>query len=379
MYNFKIFKEINSNEWNENLKKCDYSTFFQTAEFLIYESEGYGSPLFIYVFDESNIVQAQLGLIILNSASRFSSGLFLGSITNFFGLATRAMWTSGPIIHTRNKKSRIEILDVIIEAMESIAESYNLVLIGGYSPPQDLQVDEEYKIEFKKNKYEIINLHTYTTDLTQSIDEIWDGVLKKPKGDVTRAFRKNIVVKEVENNNDLKEYAVLLKKWRESKGAEIKDPLKFVERYWNYYKTMESGRIFLAYEEGELISGLRVGCFNGIVYTQEVINNYEKPSNLGGTLLTWHAVQWAKNSKMRVYDFSGISDGPENVKKNQNQNKKWLSLEFYKSKWGGKKFMYYQFLKIRKKKKYRLFKILTRPYWVYRNFRMKRYKRYKKN
>ena len=50
---FKIISNVNQKEWNEYLQLSDYSTFFQTAEFLLKKnSERY--PLFIYIYNDSD-------------------------------------------------------------------------------------------------------------------------------------------------------------------------------------------------------------------------------------------------------------------------------------------------------------------------------------
>ncbi len=58
------------------------------------------------------------------------------------------------------------------------------------------------------------------------------------------------------------------------------------------------------------------------MYTHFVLSSYSESTNLGGTLLTWYALEWAKNSGMKMYDFSG---GSKSSTKNNNN-----SLVFYK-------------------------------------------------
>ena len=63
---YKISSHVEFKEWNNNLSACEYSTFFQTAEFLSKkDSDRY--PVFIYIYDDSENIQGQLGLVISRS------------------------------------------------------------------------------------------------------------------------------------------------------------------------------------------------------------------------------------------------------------------------------------------------------------------------
>ena len=128
--------------------------------------------------------------------------------------------------------------------------------------------------------------------------------------------------------------------WAKTKGLTITNPEKQKEIFWKNHKSGIE-KFFLAYKEKKLISGLRVGCFNNIAHTNFVINSYDSHTNLGGPLLTWYAVEWAKNNNFRTYDFSGGGVAE--------------SLLAYKKKRGGKETPYYIFRKIRKHSSYKLY------------------------
>ena len=125
-----------------------------------------------------------------------------------------------------------------------------------------------------------------------------------------------------------------------------------------------SEKILLAYKDNELISGLRIAIFNGIAYTNFVVSSYSEHTNLGGTLLTWSGIEWAKKAGLRYYDFSG---GPK-----ESDSKE--SLLFYKRKWGGKEVLHYNFTKSNKKLTYSIYLLLFNTVRAYHNFKMRRYK-----
>ena len=375
MYSFKILSEVDPVKWNGDLMKSDCATFFQTAEYLTSEPNRDYFPIFVYVIDENGNVVGQLGIRIIKTVVMYSSPLFRQFLKLISNITTRGIWLYGPIIHSNDKKSRMEILTNIIKANDEILEKYDLVHIEGHTPPYDLSADENYKQEFKKNGYTIQDNVTFLADLTKSIDEIWSNVTKKARGDVNRAKRRNIVVKELTEYGQLKDYLMLNQEWAKSKGIVISDPFREMERLWNNH-TAGLEKFFLAYKDEKLIAGLRVACFNGIAYTHFVIKSYDEPTNLGGTLLTWSAIEWAKKSGIRSYDFSGgPQDNSQNDEKIEQDEKQKDTLLYYKKKWGGDALPYHVLIKVRKKYSYKLYIVLFNLVRFYHNFKMKKYKK----
>jgi len=328
------------------------------------------------VYDDTGDVKGQLGLVVQKSVNIYSSPVLSKIFILFEKLGSRALWVHGPILYTQDKKARIEILHTIIKALEVLTKKENIVLVGGYTPHGDYLIDEDFKNEFKKNGYKIIDQYTFATDLNENIDKIWNNLAESAKRDVTRAKKRNITVKELEHK-DLHEYFSLGEKWAKTKGIEKSVPSNQQEEFWKYYKSGLE-KVFLAYEKGELVSGHRITCFNGIAYSHKMTNSYSKPTSLGGPLLTWHAIEWAKNAGMKIYDFSGGLSPPSDEKEKKKYEEWWSGLFSYKKKWGGREFPYYNVLKIRRKKTYKLFRALSKIDWSYRNYKHKRYKKSKK-
>jgi hypothetical protein len=373
MYEFEILKKVDNTKWNRQLLNCKYSTFFQTAEFLTEDSPG-KYPLFLYVYNNNGDVVGQLGITIVKTKRGYSTYTLKKIIETASKLGNRGTWVSGPIIHTEDVESRIKILQSILKALKVIIKENNLMVIGGYTPPQDFHVDEKYKQEFLKEGYLINNFKTYVTDLSQDIDTIWKKVKKNAKNDVSKAERENIQIKEIENKNDLKKFELLSQKWQKTKGIETKDPFASLEKDWRDYNA-NIQNFFLAYKNDKLLAGLRISRFNGIAYTHQVLNTYSQSGNVGGPLLTWHAIKWAKESGFKTYDFSGGELEPKNEKDSKRYSEQWDSLLSYKRKWGGEEIPYFHLIKIVNKKSYKLFRLASKPDWIFRNYKKKHYKK----
>ena len=350
MYNFKILTKVDAVKWNRDLTKSQCATFLQTAEYLSSEPNDNYFPVFIYVFDENGNVVGQLGLRIIKTAVLYSSPLthrFSKLISN---ITARGIWLYGPIIHTDDKKQKLEILEAVIRANNAILDQCNLVFIEGYSPPLDFLVDNDYINEFVKNGYTIGKYVAFITNLNKPIEEIWKKVQKYTKINVKRASKRGIIIKELETYDELKEVLSLHQKWAGTKGLVITDPLREIEKLWNRYKTALE-KTFLAYKDKELISSISINHFNGIVVPTQVLNSYSDATSLGGPALTWHAIKWSKESGMRIYDITG---GPL-LSENDPDPDNTRPLTHYKRKWGGDQHIHYNFLKVRKKLSYVLY------------------------
>jgi len=371
MYKFKITYDVNEEEWDSYLKNSPNSSFFQSANFLQIQNKN-KIPVFIHIFDQYDKIKCQLGLAITKTYSPYSTrklNRFTELISKF---GNRATWVSGPIIFSNDKEIRIRILQTLILALEEFSLKNNLVIIDGYTPPMDILVNKEYLNEFIINGYRNENFTTFVLDLSKSLEEIWNNVSKKAKNDVTRAKRRNVTVKEIKNYEDFIDFRKLIKVWGETKGIDISEQNEFVEKDWELYQKGIQ-KFFLAFQENEVISGLRVGTFNGIAYTHQVLNTYSKSTSLGGSLLTWYAIEWAKNNNMRIYDLSGVKSEPKNSTELKKHNSQWKGLTEYKKKWGGDELEYYHLIKTRKSIVYKLFRLLSRPDYLYREYKRKHF------
>lgn len=359
MYHFKIFENVTPDEWNKYLIKNDYASFYQTSEYLC---NSVHVPIFIYVFDEYEKIVGQLGCQVVNRTPTQYNPIVKKIMNRLAKVVGKVFWIRGPLIHITSKNEVVEILQTILQAVNVVSEKYNVSYIEGYSAPSHL-VDNDYLVEFKKNGYTLNEAITFVTDLSQSIEDIWQNVSKNPRGDVNRAKKRNILVKEASTKEDLKEYLMLRQEWSKTKGFTMADPFNDLDYLW---KNCESNieKIFLAYQDDRLISALLVGTFNGIVITHAITNSYSDPTNLGGSLLSWYAIEWSKNNGFRKYDFSG----------GLREELDGSTVLFYKRKWGGVETTYYTLTKIRKSTSHNMIRIFISLVILSRKIRIKLYR-----
>lgn len=379
LYTYEILKSIDFDEWNTSLQSVDYSTLFQTANYLDYEStSGDRIPIFIKILNGKKDLIGQLGIVIVKSANAYSSPFLQQFLNIFSGLGTRALWAGGPIIHSKNPQIRLEVLKEIIKAVEKVANQHNLALISGYTPHQDCTIDNSYLNYLKKENYSIENFVTFVIDLTLDEETIWNGIDKSARRDIARAEKKDIFVKELETFEELEDYFSIAEKWAVTKGISIKTSEQQIEKYWKYYQN-DIEKIFLAYQNNELISSHRLGIFNKIAFSHRLTSSYTKATSLGGPLLVWHAIKWAKSKNMKLYDFSGGQAPPKDPSKEKDYLQKWGNLLAFKKKWGGKEYPYYQLIKVKKPNTYKIFRVLSKPDYFFRDYKKKRFVRPQKS
>ena len=365
MYKTKISTEINSNDWNSELKKSNYSTYLQTVEYLNINSNENTFPIFISILDEKDVVVGQLGMLIIKTSVQYGGALFqkLSKISS--RISTRGVWLYGPTIHTENKMEKKEILRMILKANNEIIKKYNLVFIEGYSAPLDVSLcDEEIK-EYEKYGYNTKKFVAFLTDLKKPIEEIWKNVQQYAKKNVNRAAKRGVTKKELKTFEDSKQAISLFQKWGKTKGLIISDPEQQLKKFWD---RQNSGfeKTFLAFKEEQLVSSITISHFNNIVVPIQVLNSYSSIArNLGGPALTWYAIKWSKEFKFAIYDITGGPLLPENEQ--VNDKKRPFSLIHYKKKWGGKQYIHYHFIKINKKYSYMIYKKLFKILKWYHN------------
>lgn len=369
IFEFRVTTQVEQQKWNDDLMKSRSAYFFQTAEYQLFLANSKTKiPIFISVIDQTGTTKGQLGLIIDEIPMTYSTPKLKVFAKGVSKLGKRATWAGGPIIHTDDNDSRIQILRTFIKALDFVAEKYNIIMIDGYTSPKDQGIDNDYKNELKVNGYQISNFFTFITDLAKSEEEIWNSLNKNAQRDVLRAEKRGVIVKEL-TIDTLDDYFSLSKIWAKTKGISKSIPNSMKENYWNYYKKGVE-KVFLAYEGGELVATHRLGCFNGIMYSHSLINSYEKQGSLGGPYLTWFAMKWAKQNGIKYFDFSGGEAPPDGD--DEQYKKQWGSLLAYKRKWGGQELPYYHWVKIKKKLSYKMMRALLKVDWSYRTFKKRR-------
>ena len=343
---FKVkILETGDDNWNEHLRKYEYSSAFQTMNWIKnYKNPG-STPIFIQVENDNEIV-GQLAAIIHKNFLRNENTLAkkIGSKINISSILT---WTYGPIIFDEGNYSII--IKKILQCIDQIAKDKNIVMITGSTPPMEEYNPEEIFKEFGYNKK---IWSTYVISLKENEDELFESFDKKTRYDIRKAYEKNLSF-EIPDEQDYPVEFYKLKNEEYVRAHRHISPISesYEERWKNLYKN-EIEKIFLAKKNNKVVSGISNIFFNGYVIQHGVANSSDRDS-FGGTFLTWETIKWAIKNKQKFYDMGGINPNPG--------SKKEKNIDFYKAKWGGRLYNYSIYTKIVNKQKHMVSSVLKNP------------------
>jgi hypothetical protein len=337
--------------WQDNLARSPYSTIAQTYQW----SQAYlealrDIPLYLTVRDQTDTVVAQLLLFVINEYERRMSPPYnrvLRYLPSRLGTGTRLVWSYGPVIHAPSQTT--EILKVILDTTDRVAEEWKVAQIYGITPALDDRV-QEYG-DLYRASYRVQDWGTFVTDVTVEEDVIWNSFDNKTRNDVRRAER-NLTVVEVTDDTLLSKFASLAVKFNDVKRGKpnVDAALSYYRIFWKYLcETNAPGsltKFLLAFDGQEARAGVMLSSFNGNVTQHSVLSDGSK-GNLGGPLLTWHAIKWAHSHGLRTLDLVGVNPSPTSPEEK--------GIYFYKSRWAGAYRTQYNLIKVLKPFKTKVF------------------------
>jgi hypothetical protein len=338
---------VDEKQWNQHLEKNMASTIYQAPSYSSIYDQVFGSrPVFVTVMKKNEIV-GQLTILIHSKFYWKDSNMFSRTIGEKLNLNLILRWEYGPIIHQYD--NRQEILNEILFAVDKIAEQNDVNLIRGTTYPLHNIYDNKI---FEKYGYNSTNWATYITELGQNPVVLYDSFSKETRYDIRKSEKNDLELEIVNNFSSFKEYSELAFSTRLRAGEKRKKNPLFVEKFWNNMYDKGYLKVFLARKNGELLGAIENLVFNKNVIQYGIVNS-PKTQLLGGTFLTWNAIKWSIENNCRTYDMGGINPAPETEKEK--------SINFYKSKWGGKQLDYVRYVKIRKPSKTKFSAALLDP------------------
>lgn len=342
-----ISDNVDENYWNENLQRSIYSTIYQVPSYSNVYKQVFDSKPFFITVKKNNQVAGQLAILIHTKYYWKDANIFSKTLGSKLNLSSILRWEYGPIIHDSSDNG--EILDELLMAVEKISEENNVSMIRGTTYPLP---NFDYDKIFVKYGYGHINWATYITELDQNPESLYNRLGKETRYDIRKSEKNELELEIVNNFSSFKEYSELALSARLRVGEKRKDNPLFVEKFWKNLYDEGYLKVFLARKDGELLGAIENLVFNKNVIQYGIVNS-PKTQLLGGTFLTWNAIKWSIDNNCHTYDMGGINPNPETEKEK--------SINFYKSKWGGKQLDYTRYVKIRKPVKTKFSIALSNP------------------
>jgi len=227
----QVFNEVNFNEWQEIVDKCEYATFFHTPTWSKVFSETYSKMEIAtkkFVFGDGTIVILPL---IKTKAIR---GLFSSYISSIAGVY-------GGIISERAIKEK-ELNKIFIYLIKG--DSANISVTGNpffdYNLPKQFQTEEDFTQIIKLGKDE---------------EKIWENYKYSNRKQIKKAKRSGVVCREAMNIDEWKKYYFIyqeaIKRW----GNEATSSYPF-SLFENMFKSKNpSIKLWLVIYDGKIVGG----------------------------------------------------------------------------------------------------------------------------
>ena len=344
----KYSYEIDSNEWNNTLLQNKISTIYQTSNWQeIYKQVYDSKPVFITVTKSNGKILGQLGAVIHKKLFWQDTNIITSLIGSKLNLRTTLNWFHGPILHDYHNQK--EIISEILSCIDKISIENKVTMIRGISPPLD---DKLLNESFKSFNYSLNPWATYITDLKQKPEKLYNSFNKKTRYDIRKSEQQELKFEIAKNKKSYDEFNELKVEARKRAGQKTKLNTFFFDAHREFLYKKGYENLFLVKHEGVIIGGILGVIFNGNII-QHGVGNSVTTELLGGPFLTWNALKWAINKKYSTFDMGGVNPYPESLKEGK--------IDFYKSKWGGKKHHYTFYTKIFSKTKSKISSFLKNP------------------
>ena len=333
--------------WDSNLLKNSSSTSYQISSWgRIYQKSYNSIPLFLEIKNGGDIV-AQL-MVLIHKEYSWKNASFLADIVGKkLKMKNTLEWIYGPIIFDPTNQD--EILQVLLNELDIIAENNNVNVIRGTTPPR---LGMSIEKNFKKFGYNNTPWATRIINLGNDEQVLYTQLDKKTRYDIRKSEQNNIKFEVGSNFNAILDFNRIKNSKGKSKHAD-----KLTKSRWENLYNTNNGKLFLAKIDDEPIGGISTLTFNKNLLQHGVANT--KTGLLGGTFLTWNLIKWGIKHNFQTLDLGGINPNPVNEKERK--------ISFYKSKWGGENFEYGIFTKVFDNTKFKLATVLQNPSRI-RNF-----------
>lgn len=342
-----ISYEVDGNEWNNNLMRNPVSTVYQTSNWQeIYKRAYESKPFFVSVMNPNGKIVGQLGGVIHKKQFWEDTN----SISSFFGrkfnLRTTLNWFHGPIIHEYDNQK--EIIFEIFSCIDKISKEKKVTMIKGIFPSLDQKLLNDTTDSFN---YTTTPWASYITNLQQKPKILYDSFNKKTRYDIRKAERQELKFEIAKDKKSYEEFGDIKFEVKKTAGQKFKKNPVFFDMHRELLYKNGYEKLFLVKHNGEIIGGILGVIFNGNIIQHGVGNASTDP--IGGPFLTWNALKWAISEKYSTFDMGGINPNPKSTKEEK--------IDFYKSKWGGRKYNYALCTKIFNKTKSKISSFLKNP------------------
>jgi len=164
-------------------------------------------------------------------------------------------------------------------------------------------------IKLKSQTMKIIPRHTFILDLSQTEEDIWKKFNKKLRNAIRKAKKEEVIIKEVEKEEELKEYYELSLKTQEEIQKNKGRKSFFIQDYYFFEKIFASklGNFFIAKLYDQIIAGalfLRKG--EKSIYFQS-FSSKNHTNKQAPSLIQWEVIKNFRKHAIKEFDLGGVT------------------------------------------------------------------------
>lgn len=325
--------------WDDLVARAPEGSIFQTAEWAEYMRDYYHyEPLFLVAVDGGG---TPVGCLLAFRGAYCHEWLFRRPLGP---LATRVVgrllpsyhWLYGPIVMPEQRDRWPEIAQALVDRVrtlnvESGGMGIELGAVPIHSPAGVPVLPLPAGWAAKKGA-------TLLLDLAPDTEQIWAAFRNSARKAIRRAEAQGVRVEVLETFEALRDYhAFAQEATRARRELPFPGPFRHYETIWNRLGQPGFVKFFVAKRGEELLSGLGVRVFNGIISEFNAVQSARSHAEkvYGNDLIKWEIIRWGKATGCRLFDLAGVVPEPATGKER--------AIRQFKEKWSGR-LVEYEFL-----------------------------------
>ena len=162
---------------------------------------------------------------------------------------------------------------------------------------------------------------TFRIDLTKPSETLWKNLNKKTRNAVRKAMKKEVTMRDVRGEEELKAYYKLYLSTQKRHGSPP-NSFKLFKKIYDAFSRKNKAKVLLAEHERKPIAGIIAFCHNNIIYWWGNVTDSEHRSLNPTNLLLWKIIEWGADNGYQVLDLG--------------RTRKETTIYRFKSGWGGK-------------------------------------------
>jgi len=262
--------------------------------------------------------------LVINDAGEVIAvalGIKLKLFSNFYTLYL----AGGPII---KKGLETETIKLLLDDIKSWAgrEKIINVRIDWSTDLSEEELNKLFGLGFKIRK-QVSPQESLLIDLNQEKEKLSTDLHQKTRYNIRLAEKNNVQIIEAQNPSEFESFYKLMDKTQKRQAFGIHSK-NYYTALLNSLKTNPQAKLFLAKHEGKVVAGAIILFYNDTASYLHGGSNHEYRQLMAPHLLHWIVIQKAKEARLKVYDFWGITttDNPKHP---------WAGISRFKKGFGG--------------------------------------------